>query len=321
MGVGYKALSLLFKLRLPLARRLLERRRSFQFGLSVGCMMKNEAAYLEEWMTFHIAMGVDHFFLVDDHSTDNSFALLESWVADGKVTLIRPRKRVFDQWFAYRQILRRARFKTKWLAFLDVDEFLFSPKYLDLQICLQKFEHSPAVFVYWVLYGSGGRNAKPNGSVVENFTRCLPLNLVDDDSFAHRAPGGYVTGWARDGKSIVNPRAVWWPDPHYPKGLLWGQVVDENGDAPVIKDELAVCPPTAASLRINHYWSKSLEELRERVYRENIAGKGRPKPQWDRLLERERGLNHAVDPIAQEILRKVSFQRIRTETVGLENWD
>lgn len=306
--VKYRLFSLLFPLRIPFARRLLNRKKTFVFELSVGAVMKNEGPYLEEWIKFHLALGVDHFYLVDDHSTDNSCALLESWVSEGKVTLLQSRRKNFNQRYAYRLILRLARKQSKWLAFIDLDEFLFSPKYLNLKECLENFADLPAVFVYWVLYGASGHKTKPSGPVIENFTRCLPLELVDQDSFPHRAPEGYVTGWARDGKSIVNPRAVWWPDAHYPKGIFWGSVLDENGDSPVTKDKTVIRPPSANLLRINHYWSKSLEEMEKKALRGNISTEARGEYKFERLRQREEGLNRKVDRVAIDVLRRAISQ-------------
>lgn len=55
--------------------------------LSVCCIFKDEAPYLEEWLRFYSLIGVEHFYLYDNDSTDAFKAVLAPWAAAGKVTL------------------------------------------------------------------------------------------------------------------------------------------------------------------------------------------------------------------------------------------
>jgi hypothetical protein len=43
-------------------------------------MFKNEALYLAEWIEFHLIVGQDFFFLVDDGSRDNFCAMLAPYI-------------------------------------------------------------------------------------------------------------------------------------------------------------------------------------------------------------------------------------------------
>jgi hypothetical protein len=55
--------------------------------LSICATFKDEAPYLPEWTEFHRRVGVEHFFLYDNLSTDGSREVLEPWVHAGLVTL------------------------------------------------------------------------------------------------------------------------------------------------------------------------------------------------------------------------------------------
>jgi hypothetical protein len=196
--------------------------------------------------------------------------------------------------------------QTRWLAFIDLDEFLFSPPHPDLRTALGAYADSPALFVYWVLFGSSGHRMRPAGSVLESFTRCLPPAEAAADAFDHRHDTGraeYVTGWAKDGKSIVNPRLVRTFGVHKPQMLWAGQTLDENRQPP--RPRVEGCMLSFKMFRINHYWSKSLEDLEEKVRRGSVCNKRRPPRQLDQWLERERALNVAEDttilPIWQAI--------------------
>jgi hypothetical protein len=289
--------SLLTTVSRSLGRRLAlsrDRRTMFRHELAICAIFKDEARCLDEWLTFHEGVGVEHFYLYDDASSDGFRAVLRPWMQRGLVTLIDWAHR--NQISAYNHCLRRVRMQTRWLAFIDLDEFLFAPRHFDLRTALREYPDVPALFVYWVLFGSAGHQARPAGSVLESFTRCLSPGAAAHDTFDHRNEPGkteYVTGWAKDGKSIVNPRLVKKYAVHKPQMLWTGQTLDENRRVP--QQRAQDCPLSFETFRINHYWSKSIEDLREKVARGSVCDKRRPPRDLERWLEREAMLNEAED--------------------------
>ncbi|HTE05590.1 MAG TPA: glycosyltransferase family 2 protein, partial [Planctomycetota bacterium] len=59
--------------------------------LSACCIAKQEHAYLEEWIDYHLRVGVEHFFIYDDGDPgDQPLAeLLAGHVARGTVEVRR----------------------------------------------------------------------------------------------------------------------------------------------------------------------------------------------------------------------------------------
>jgi len=55
--------------------------------LAICATIKDEAPYIPEWIEFHRGVGVEHFFLYDNLSSDGSKEVLEPWVRAGLVTL------------------------------------------------------------------------------------------------------------------------------------------------------------------------------------------------------------------------------------------
>jgi hypothetical protein len=47
-------------------------------------MVNNEASFLEEWLSYHMLINVDHFYIYDDESTDNTLEVLEPYIKQGK---------------------------------------------------------------------------------------------------------------------------------------------------------------------------------------------------------------------------------------------
>ncbi|RST87534.1 glycosyl transferase [Aquibium carbonis] len=297
------------------ARR--NRKAAFEFELAVCAIFKNEGPYLEEWLTFHYGVGVQHFFLYNDASDDNWAEVLEPWIRRGLVTVTDwPTE---AQVPAYNHCIRNNRDRARWIAFIDLDEFLYSPSGRDLPDVLRDYTDVAAIFVYWVLFGSSGHRTRPEGPVIEAYTRCLDLAGAIDDRFDHgksQDRSDYVTGWSRDGKSIVNPRMVRRYNVHKPKFLWAGEVLDENRRPARQRDRGVTV--SYAVLRINHYWAKSLDEMTEKVARGSICNRNRPKRNLQRWLERERMLNGSEDRTIQPLWDRIKSGRIATSPAEAE---
>jgi Glycosyltransferase family 92 len=132
---------------------------SNRYHLSVCALFKNEAKYLKEWIEYHLLAGVDHFYLYNLDSTDNYMKALTPYIEKNQVTLIFWHDFVGEQdeenlfkWAlgtqipAYENAARfRAVKETKWLVFLDIDEFLVSPQSNSLPSILEKYNDYPGV--------------------------------------------------------------------------------------------------------------------------------------------------------------------------------
>ena len=97
-----------------------------QAYLSIGAIYRNEARYMPEWIEFHRLLGVERFFLFNNRSTDDHLEVLAPYMEEGTV--------VWHDWpmfpgqrEAYEQCLADHRHDARWIAFIDLDEFLFSP--------------------------------------------------------------------------------------------------------------------------------------------------------------------------------------------------
>jgi hypothetical protein len=276
----------------------------YQYNLAVCSIFKDEASYLNEWLKFHHKIGVEHFFLYNDASGDNYLEVLKPWLEANIVTLVDwP---LLSQLKAYNHCLQNNKKNVKWLAFIDIDEFLFSPTKKPLTEILEKYSKYPAIFVYWALYGSSGHIEKPMGGVIDSFTYHQSLQSAIQDEFDHgdSDSADYVTAWSRDGKSIVQTSAVKVMGVHQPSQLYWGHVIDEGfhkmPESP-LERRTEKKKISYSILRINHYWSKSLSELKRRSERGDVHNRKRPKKNISRLLEREVDLNEVRDVTILEI--------------------
>ncbi len=257
-------------------------------NLAVCAIFKDEARYLAEWVTFHRLMGVEEFFLYDNNSSDDWRKALAPELESKLVSVtqwpVAPKE---AQTRAYRDCLTRNRGRARWIAFLDIDEFLFSPLGRPLPDVLADYAEFPAVVVAWRVYGTGGVKEPPTGLVTENF-----LWRARDDHFL-----------SQYGKAIVNPRqtAPYVRSPHlfvhFDRRRPWsprGVAIDEE-QRPV-DVEMGYRP--ANVLRINHYYSRSEAEAIAKWRRGSVTRGGTPP------------LDELLDPKLNEVRDETVLQMI-----------
>ncbi len=237
-------------------------------------MFQDEASYLPEWIEFHRSVGVEHFFLYDNFSHDDHALVLRPWMEAGLVTVIDWNIRFKDgaQPKAYRHCLETFGDRARWIAFIDVDEFLFAPGQPSLASVLADYEDCPGVVVNWQVSGSSGRRHRPDGLVIENFVMRSRTQWIRNRRY----------------KSIVDPKRALQPmGPHffaYRQGEL---AVNENREPlqvfearqrsrllkpiacrlpllpidPYATRDTSVRRVSVSRLRVNHYVVKSAEEF------------------------------------------------------------
>ena len=92
----------------------------FLHDLAVVAIFKDEAPYLKEWLDYHLAAGVDHFYLYNNESSDDYKKIIAPYVEANLVTLTEwPGKLMMYP--AYEDALEKFRFTCRYMAFIDLD--------------------------------------------------------------------------------------------------------------------------------------------------------------------------------------------------------
>lgn len=227
--------------------------------LAICAIAKDEGPYFREWIEWHIKMGVDKFYIYDNGSTDGTRGLLEPYIETGMVEYhYFPGQK--KQLAAYDDCLKRHRFDTRWIAFIDLDEFITPVIDTTLTDFLKRFEKFPVVEINWLIYGSNGQLKKSDRPVRERFTR---------HSYGDNILNRHV-------KSIVNPRRVYNMIGSHEAARIDGKGADSHGNE--IRRSFRDRTPQQDVIRINHYAVKSLEEFIEKQSRGRASGRQRPVP-------------------------------------------
>ena len=220
-------------------------------------------------------MGVERFFLYNNRSTDNHREVLAPYVEEGIVE-VRDWDVFPGQLQAYDDCLERHRADSRWIAFIDFDEFLFSPLGRPVPELLGEYERWPAVGVNWATFGDSGHVSKPPGLVIENYV------MRSDD---------VKRNWAV--KSVVDPSRTLrcGRSPHYFEYHDAARPVNENMQ-PMARPDMSR-PVSFARLRLNHYVTKSQEERARKLARP-VAFDGRMKNAAG-VMKRDQELNQVRD--------------------------
>lgn len=278
--------------------------------LWICAVFRDEAAYLEEWIRFHLDQGFSRFLLFDDQSEDDFRSVLEPFVSRGIVT-VRPacatgnrNRRQID---SYNVGLRMARGECDWLAFIDLDEFLFSPDGA-LTAALPRTRTTAGVIVWWRTFGTSGIQEPPDGGILSNFVRAARFPTSADEFEAlyrlqneqfFRGARRPISGRILQVKSIVRPSLVRRFVVHFPERYV-GAMRDPTGRR--IRSRriralihggrwsrsIAALNPTLDRIRINHYWTKSVAELHQKAAKFGRSGATIDDYlRWDGVLNEE----------------------------------
>lgn len=256
------------------------------YYLAIATVLRNEGPYLREWIAFYKAVGVDHIVIYDNGSTDGFQSLIQDHCASGFVEVI-PWPHFVDrinfQHLGFAHAVSYMSGRTTWLALIDLDEFLFSTRSLLLSDTLKAYEDLPALAVYWMNYGTSGHKDRPDGLVIENYTR-------------RAADNGYRG--LKHYKSIVQPHRI--------KAVLGAHrfltdldptVAFNENRVPLLNENRKAQIHTANILRINHYYSRSQTEFETRsrdgwgFYRPEIVDRRR---EFLSLIERDQVEDAAI---------------------------
>ncbi len=213
-----------------------------RYYLAICAIAKNEGPYFQEWIEWHRKQGVEKFYIYDNESTDGTREVLEPYIASGLVDYTYfPGQKM--QLAAYDDCFERHRLEMRWLAIIDLDEFIVPIKDRSIPEFLHRMEKYPVVEINWLVYGSGGAKKQEPGGVMERFRRhSLPEHRLNTHV-----------------KSIVDPRRVCGMIGCHEAARLSGKAADSHG-VPLTKG-FRDRKPQQDVIRINHYAIKSYEEF------------------------------------------------------------
>lgn len=227
--------------------------------LSLCLICKDENDYLPEWLDYHIMAGVDRFYIFDNGSAVPLRETLEDYIRRGwTVVEDFPGKSV--QLRAYDACLQVYGSQSRWIGFIDTDEFLVPKTGQNLKALLREYEDFGGLAVSSLFFGSNQHKSRPLAGQIASYTRRTHATFFENTLI----------------KSIVQPDRVLVPkSPHdfIYKENSW--CVNEGKH----RVDFQRFPNSIERIQLNHYFCRSEGEIEAKLRR----GRGDAGEPWKRL--------------------------------------
>lgn len=207
-------------------------------------------------MEYYKLVGISKIYFYDNESVDNTRQVLEPYILCGFVEYTWM-PGVGKQLDAYNDAIRKYKNLCRYMAFIDLDEYIMPEKpYQSLSDVVKKVlmsskkKNAAGIALNWCLYGNSGHKYRPKGLITESYI----------DRARETNPMNHMI------KTVCNPRLVhYYVSPHYPQYKLGAISVDSTG---LHRAKGWFCRNlTFKNIRLNHYYCKSEEDYKIKISR------------------------------------------------------
>lgn len=257
------------------------------------CALARNELDVNEWVEYHRLLGVGKIYFHDEMSAPRMRAQIQRHIDDEFVDYRvinfywNDFKHLLSAFFpsissdnelglVFNSCLREHGSKHRWIAFIDVDEYLVATNNRTLPEVLSAYEEYGGLVVNWNLFGSSGHISRPKGKVVDNYRKCAMFHVV---------------------KTIAQPRHARHIgiNPHY---FVYDPPFYAVNEARVRTDGASNSPELRQHLYLNHYRLKSLEDykLKQARWGNNFSGKQRNSMTLDFFYKTDNHTTGDCDP-------------------------
>lgn len=237
-------------------------------GIAIATVLRDEENYVAEWASFHRAVGVRHFFVYDDGSTDRTVVILRDLLPPDELTIFPWRMTMVDvsnklqvnrQTLAFAHATLNFGAAYRWMAFIDVDEFILPKTGSTIEEALAGAKGFPNISLPWHMFGTSGHKTRPEGLVTRNYTMRAkdPISRLKN---------------ATNFKCIVDPCAVSEVSVHHFHTKEFGDRTANDAGGVFPRDERkSLTFYSASNLQLNHYYTRSEEEFLRKITRGAVS--------------------------------------------------
>jgi len=236
---------------------------NYRYQLAIGAIFQDEAPYLKEWIEFHKLVGVEHFYLYNNCSTDDCQSVLQPYIDRGEVDVFDwPYQAIsWNNWIyeiqpaAYTDCIHQVAGKTKWLALIDIDEFLTPISAKNIPEILKDYQEFAGVGFNWKIFGHSGLYDLPEDKLlIESLVMTAPIDRSTQLGVKSIVRPEYVL-------DCKHPHYVNYKEGYYHVNSNKDRRIDHNGASNVIYYDRLV---------VNHYWSRTGSFLYKKLKRYSL---------------------------------------------------
>lgn len=268
-------------------------------------VIKNEHEYLDEWIKYHLDLGIDHIFIFEDIDSDSHKDICDKYgdrvtlssifsvlndLARREALFLKKTKMDNPQHLYFKCALMTIKLtyqgKYDWCFIIDNDEFITFENKCDLKEMLSLYQGYDAFVMQWKCYGANGYINKPNYS-----DKGLIETYIKESNY----PGHDVLEWTTKTCYNVNTfKETYFKNNHQPTDeCKWCKTDYSNNRT----------KPVFNNVYIRHYMTKSWEEYISKKKRGYFMGFARTSDFFFKV-------NPDMLPIKDKL-----FKQIKNETL------
>ena len=248
---------------------------------TICAIAKDEDFFIKEWVEYHLLIGFEHIYIYDNNSYVPVSKTLSEYIDSGLATVIDFPRDEDQQRIAYMDCLQKYGNQCKWMAFIDIDEFIVPKSEHDIRDILDRYIDYGGLAIHWKIFGSGGHRTKPDGGVIKNYNK-----VISFDSHI---------------KSIVQPSKVDKVFTPHSFGYRDGSFCVNEDYVPVASYQSYHISRT---VQINHYYYKSLEDFKDKLKRGCATGADRDHDVAIADFERQESQDGEPDQTIQNLVEQ-----------------
>ena len=151
------------------------------------CIGRRENDYIREFVEYNKVLGFTNICLYDNNydGEEDFHDIIGDYISDGYVILKDYRNRKVCQLDAYNECYKTYGNEYDWIAFFDIDEFMFinCNKTLGEYLARPEFNEYDMIHVNWLLFGDGGQTKSDGRGLLQRIVQPLDLNHITFYSF------------------------------------------------------------------------------------------------------------------------------------------
>ena len=256
----------------------------YKYTLSCCMNMRNEGKFLKEWLDHYISEGVEHFYLIDNGSTDNTMDIIKKY---DNITLFKDNRKYpnYQEAMLNENLLPVIK-ESKWLMIVDADELMKGQNNYTIKSYIETLPNNiNCIYVIWKMFFNKTNDISKMTDIKSRFN----YDNLNNDKITD-CPHKYknLIYFLMFGKSIF--RSVNIDRVRVHKQLTPGEMINN------FNIKLDIFPDTLfescnyinetsikkANIVLNHYFIKTEQEYDNRIKKTKEIG-GWNCPGWDYL--------------------------------------
>ena len=145
------------------------------------CIGRLENQYIREYVEYYKNLGITNICLFDNNydSEENFRDVINDYIENGFVILKDYRNRKVCQLDAYNECYQEYGDKYDWIAFFDIDEFMFihGDKNINDYLSMEYFNKYDMIHINWQLFGDSDELKNDGRPLLQRITKPLDINL------------------------------------------------------------------------------------------------------------------------------------------------